>query len=395
MQVYIEMPSTKLIIRKHEESKNCKSLQILIDDDEHSANVHFGKWADGTIDTNKSTKSPCLIVKIVSTFESDLLNLESSAKLLEPDKVNEYLDTNTDCRLNNNNRIIHQNDSNEFTEKHINNVPKDYINPLQYSLDRVNENNARIMENIKILNRTLDLTKSQEILDTIYTRSLRHPYYRGSNYIHEAGIKKHFNCQHLTTECKTQQRWQIVWTCIQCFQVWPRRDQAIEHPGDSCNPKDIEGIREIKTSSLLQCEFCEKVFTSIPRLLTHSKLHSVVNNYECTTCSLTFKSYKTNEQHWLVCPWLKIYSFELPKFLLCNICDRKFKNYDQLYNHRYKAEHFMLKIIQDIKTDEPMIKASISILAHQCELCGLWYNALSEVKAHRTQVHQQFDAIVY
>lgn len=194
------------------------------------------------------------------------------------------------------------------------------------------------MENIHMLNRTLNYTKSKEILDTIgCVKNLRYTCNTcGKCFVYKTGLKRHYSMRHAMSEM--QPRWQVVWTCIECFQVWPRQDQALEHAAQCCRPDtaNCDCVRDIKTSSLLQCEFCEKVFTSIPRLLRHSKVHTTASNYECNACDISFASYKVAEQHWLLCPWLKMcYTFALPKMLLCNACDRKFRNYEQLYNHRY------------------------------------------------------------
>ncbi|XP_039758482.1 testis-specific zinc finger protein topi-like isoform X2 [Pararge aegeria] len=141
-----------------------------------------------------------------------------------------------------------------------------------------------------------------------------------------------------------------------------------------------------KDKSRLVCEFCEKVYTCIPRLLRHSKMHTVTNNYECNACDIAFSCYKTAEQHWLSCLWLKMYyQFTLPKLLLCNGCDRKFRNYDQLYNHRYKLGHFIPK------TSDEKNCAYTPTLVYQCEVCGQWFNAISQLQVHRSQYHPQFD----
>ncbi|XP_045778246.1 uncharacterized protein LOC123876127 isoform X2 [Maniola jurtina] len=94
---------------------------------------------------------------------------------------------------------------------------------------------------------------------------------------------------------------------------------------------------------------------------------------------------KEKEQHWLSCMWLKTcYQFSLPKLLLCNACDRKFRNYDQLYNHRYKLGHFMPKISVENNCAYPT-------LVYQCEICGQWFSTIAQLRVHRSQYHPQFD----
>lgn len=388
--------SAKLVVHKFETGINFKSLKITIEDgDNGSSVVRYGEWIDGKNQRKKtdSEKSSRLIVKIVSGSEFNNLNLDSCyskvdnsdiyynnrAEMLpfndgrqnfnllcfemnESEKIscnapfyatertnnepfyvaeennyhgNSYYYSEETTRGNSQNREVNQSVNYQQDSRNaiINNLDSP-MSPLEYSLEKVKENNARIMENIHMLNRTLKYTKKKEILDIVCPKSMRFPCNTcGKCFVYETGLKRHYSMRHSISEM--QPRWQVVWTCTECFQVWPRQDLAIKHSNKCCKTSNTDCVREIKTSSLLQCEFCEKVYTSIPRLLRHSKIHTTANNYECNACESTFLSYKAAEQHWLLCTWLKMcYSFSLPKMLLCNACDRKFKNYEQLYNHR-------------------------------------------------------------
>lgn len=379
--------SAKLVVHKFETGIDLKSLQITIEDDDNGSSVvKYGEWIDGKNQHKKidSEKSSRLIVKIVSEGEFNNLNVDSCAT--EVDNLDIYYNNGeemipfNDGRQNINLLCFEMNDSektsssaplyvtaegnngpfyvaeennyqinsfNNYCEETIRGNSQSLVNqsvnyqqdispmsPLEYSLEKVKENNARIMENIHMLNRTLNYTKKKEILDIVCPKSMRFPCNTcGKCFVYETGLKRHYSMRHSIAEM--QPRWQVVWTCTECFQVWPRQDLAIKHSNKCCKTSNTDCVREIKTSSLLRCEFCEKVYTSIPRLLRHSKIHTTANNYECNACESTFLSYKAAEQHWLLCPWLKMcYSFSLPKMLLCNACDRKFKNYEQLYNHR-------------------------------------------------------------
>lgn len=363
--------SSKLVIHKFEAAGiNFKSLHILIDCEETSmSTAKYSDWFDGKLEEKKQDNLKSrLVVKIVSGNESDKFNLVASAKDIDAPEtyVNNILAKSTEYELihksgvnarNLNcdnedqskdlllssqptikNNICSENDiSLQLYVKNkckINNLGN-YFSPLEHSIEKVKENNARIMENIQMLNRTLNYTKKKEILDILRPKSSRSfPCSTcGKCFVYETGLRRHYSMRH--SMAKIPPRWQVVWTCIQCFQVWPHQDQAMKHSSECCNLNDADCVREIKTSSLLQCEFCEKVYTSIPRLLRHSKNHTTANNYECNACGLSFISYKTAEQHWVLCPWMNMYySFALPKLLLCNACDRKFRNYEQLYNHR-------------------------------------------------------------
>lgn len=384
--------SAKLVVQKYETDVNFKYLNVTIEDDDQT---RFGDWLEGETQNSKkaNSKSSHLVVKIVSGQEYGHFNLDSCAKVVEGLKINNFeelpfsesnsflstnrdessfvdtSDNNTFKPLHNiyNYRDIGHRDSSQniqpqspplqkgivdnarMTNSQVANANKNVyedlymyssneqnaVSPLEYSLERVKENNARIMENIHMLNRTLNYTKKKENLDIVCPKTIRsYPCNTcGKCFVYETGLRRHYSTRHSIMD--VQPRWQVVWTCIECFQVWPHQNVAIQHATQCCQSNNMDCVREIKTSSLLQCEFCEKVFTSIPRLLRHAKTHTTANNYECNACEMAFLSYKTAEQHWLLCPWLKsCYTFYLPKLLLCNACDRKFRHYEQLYAHR-------------------------------------------------------------
>ncbi|CAH0592548.1 unnamed protein product [Chrysodeixis includens] len=414
--------SSKLIIHKFEAAGvNYKSLNVTIDDEDScTLAVKYGEWLDGKIQEKKKDpdKSSRLVVKIVTGNEFDAFDLDSSAKEIDstenytinkfsessvqhkPEKYGDKVPDTDNCNKEESrnllisnqqtlqNNICFENDIKlQFYVKNKCKVSGNYLSPLEHSLEKVKENNARIMENIHMLNRTLNYTKKKEILDIVCPKSMRSfPCNTcGKCFVYETGLRRHYSMRHAITE--VQPRWQVVWTCIQCFQVWPRQDQALKHSSECCKSNNADCVREIKTSSLLQCEFCEKVYTSIPRLLRHSKIHTTANNYECNACGMAFVSYKTAEQHWILCPWLNMYySFSLPKLLLCNACDRKFRNYEQLYNHRYKVGHFITKT----HCNQGSAK-SLGILVYQCEICGQWYPSIAPLRAHKNQYHPKHE----
>lgn len=347
------MSTATLRINKFEEGFNFKSLYITIPKEDESSNIKFSEWTEGTDHSKESVKSSRLVVKIVSGEELKNIDLDACSKeIVEP---NIFLPNSSDintlasaplgssaepcCQPETVNHSVVRPE--QFQAKcditKVQNQFFEFSNPLEHSLQKVKENNARIMENINMLNRTLNYTKKKEILDIICPKSMRTFTCNscGKCFVYETGLRRHYSMRHAIAEM--QPRWQIVWTCIQCFQVWPSKDQTVTHSVECCKTftNNQECVREIKTSLLLQCEFCEKVYTSIPRLLRHSNIHSTESNYECNSCGLAFTSYKDAEQHWPICPWLNTsYCFSLPKMLLCNACDRKFRSYEQLYNHR-------------------------------------------------------------
>lgn len=347
--IWRKMSTATLRIIKFEDGSNFKTLCVTIPKDDYSANIKFSEWIEDTNQPrDEPNKSSRLVVKIVSGEEFKHIDLDACSKANNfPNDADLAalavvpLDNIAEVSCQSENTLIAcvgpEQNKLKCEKMMMQSHTFEISNPLENSLQKVKENNARIMENINMLNKTLNYFKKKEILDIICPKSMRtYPCNTcGKCFVYETGLRRHYSMRHAITEI--QPRWQVVWTCIQCFQVWPKHDQAVEHSKECCKTfaDNQECVREIKTSLLLQCEFCEKVYTSIPRLLKHSKIHTTASNYECNSCGLTFASCKMAEQHWTVCPWLNAYyCFSLPKMLLCNACDRKFRTYEQLYNHR-------------------------------------------------------------
>lgn len=386
--------SAKLIVHKIGAGVHLQYLCVTINDDDENcrSETTFSNWNEGqSILSHKEIENSRLVVKIVSENElanfdldscaQEIVNAINSTNYIQNKAAKDYgtmekynvmnnkslygdhRSTGIEIALPSNIRPNIYTNREEYVQKRsLSEVPKkkvrnqfyktnsrtspckiqsndandQAISPLEYSLEKVKKNNARIMENIQLLNRTLNYTKKNEILNIGCSKSLRSYPCTICNkcFVYETGLKRHCSLRHSFTEI--QPRWQIVWTCIECFQVWPRQDLALRHASHCTKYGSTDCVREIKTSSLLQCEFCEKVFTSIPRLLRHSKMHTTASNYECNACELNFWCYVGAEQHWATCPWQNIcYKFSLAKLYLCNACDRKFRNLEQLYIHRY------------------------------------------------------------
>ncbi|VVC97674.1 unnamed protein product [Leptidea sinapis] len=402
--------SSKLTVHRIDDSNNIKYLYITIDEKDNSK-CKFGNWVDGKAELKrKDTEKLRFVVKITTGEENTPFNIEQLAKLINVTEDNQksvlhnYVRNPTSSSKEpDSDRFVESPSNNMFnvnltkkqTAESINNLLKikqrningDDTSPLEYTLQRVKENNAKILENISLLNKTLNYTKKKEINDLFCSKPLRsYPCETcGKCFVYETGLRRHYLVRHASTD--NQPRWQIVWTCAVCFQVWPRKDLATHHSNFCCeSEKETPSIREIKTSSLIQCEFCEKVFTSIPRLLNHCKIHSSMKNYECNACKIGFVSYKIAEQHWLLCPWVSIcYKFSLPKMLLCSSCDRKFRNYDHLYNHKYKTSHFLSK-----NKYENDVKCAV----YQCELCAKIFEDTEQLETHRSHSHPRYNPII-
>lgn len=107
---------------------------------------------------------------------------------------------------------------------------------------------------------------------------------------------------------------------------------------------DLNKIEKVMTEVLLQCEFCNRIYSDKEWLLQHQKKHTTAANYECVTCKGTFDSHLEASEHWLTMCVDKANSFYLPKLAFCEYCDRTFKSHEILYSHKYKRKHYTPKV---------------------------------------------------
>ncbi|XP_026481378.1 testis-specific zinc finger protein topi-like [Ctenocephalides felis] len=135
---------------------------------------------------------------------------------------------------------------------------------------------------------------------------------------------------------------------------------------------------ELSAISLLQCEFCESVFTDTGTLFAHTKCHRAEKNYECLNCKRVFSSHGQAIAHWQAeCSRTKTMStFSLHKYLMCNICERKFIGWEQLYNHRYKNRHLSIKLY-----------GPDNVEVHQCDQCNTTSETYQLLMDHRSKSH--------
>ncbi|CAG9837076.1 unnamed protein product [Diabrotica balteata] len=161
-----------------------------------------------------------------------------------------------------------------------------------------------------------------------------------------------------------------VWKCNKCQQVFSSSLAANYHTAsctetvkptyqniqstdtaDAAECNSNTDIEKVLTEILLQCEFCNRIYTDKNILLMHQNMHTTDKNYECVKCSKVFESYVIAVQHWMKKCSDYMSPFYLPKLVYCEFCDRTFKSHELLYTHKIKRKHYTPKI-QTTNPDE-------------------------------------------
>ena len=80
-----------------------------------------------------------------------------------------------------------------------------------------------------------------------------------------------------------------------------------------------------------ECDVCEKVFVSAPKLAIHVRIHTKEKPYECDVCEKRFRHSDTLKRH------VRIHTNEKP--YECDVCDKAFRTSGHLKNHMRTQHH--------------------------------------------------------
>lgn len=105
---------------------------------------------------------------------------------------------------------------------------------------------------------------------------------------------------------------------------------------DECIQDELVDV--IILDAVLQCEFCDYLFSDATFLLIHSSTHEPTEGFKCNYCDINSRSLKQMTNHWTTeCPFQLYESHKhvnVTKLFMCNVCENKFKTLDDLYWHR-------------------------------------------------------------
>lgn len=98
-------------------------------------------------------------------------------------------------------------------------------------------------------------------------------------------------------------------------------------------------LKIVILSCILQCEFCDLIFSEVSYLFVHSACHLPSRRFECFACDIHVKTSKEICTHWQAeCVFmrenLKVHNATIQRYFVCNVCENKFQSMDLLHEHR-------------------------------------------------------------
>ncbi|XP_020813423.1 testis-specific zinc finger protein topi [Drosophila serrata] len=148
-------------------------------------------------------------------------------------------------------------------------------------------------------------------------------------------------------------------------------------------PNSLENdlFSTVVLGSVLQCEFCDYLFSDITELLAHSATHPVKRRFECTACDIKMDTAKEARLHFEAdCIFMreavKSLSVSVSRFFVCNVCELKFANSELLQDHRCTYHHYF-----------PRLSLHGTRLLLPCDFCEVMFECASEVQPHNEEKH--------
>ncbi|XP_039948537.1 testis-specific zinc finger protein topi [Bactrocera tryoni] len=140
-------------------------------------------------------------------------------------------------------------------------------------------------------------------------------------------------------------------------------------------------LKMVILSCILQCEFCDFVFSEVSYLFVHSACHLPERRFECFSCDIHMRTSKEICAHWQAeCVFmrenLKVHQASTQRYFVCNVCENKFQSLDQLHEHRYTTYHFF-----------PRLNKCLGVLQLPCEYCDVVFEFAQECVAHYEEKH--------
>ncbi|XP_065365853.1 testis-specific zinc finger protein topi [Calliphora vicina] len=140
-------------------------------------------------------------------------------------------------------------------------------------------------------------------------------------------------------------------------------------------------LKIVILSCILQCEFCDLVFSDVSYLFVHSACHLPFRRFECFACDIHVRTSKEICTHWHAeCVFmrenLKVHHATTQRYFVCNVCENKFQSMDLLHEHRYTSYHFF-----------PRLNKNTGTLQLPCEYCECIFENAQECVIHYEEKH--------
>ncbi|XP_055314011.1 zinc finger protein 729-like [Sitodiplosis mosellana] len=141
---------------------------------------------------------------------------------------------------------------------------------------------------------------------------------------------------------------------------------------------------------IFRCEVCKESLPSRYRLKQHNDWHS--NKYYCHTCKKSFKVGNLLRDH---LEMHKYRNHEIQGNFICDVCDKRFPNRNNLNNHRkihdlkhdqiceFCAKKFKTKTKLKLHQEKHLDVAPKTKPKFQCDICKGWYTSKGILKAHK------------
>ncbi|XP_075154422.1 matotopetli isoform X2 [Haematobia irritans] len=146
--------------------------------------------------------------------------------------------------------------------------------------------------------------------------------------------------------------------------------------------KNNKYFKIVILNCVLQCEFCDFVFSDVSDLFKHSSCHRPERPFECFSCDIYVKTAKAITNHWTECVYvrenIRVYKVSIQRYFVCNVCENKFESIDILLEHRYTTYHFY-----------PRLNKRTGILQMPCGYCDELFESVQDSLAHYEERHSK------
>lgn len=232
-------------------------------------------------------------------------------------------------------------------------------------------------------------------------------------FIYFAGLQRHEQ-KHRTeidpSKLKTVQMLQELVKCMECGQIFStigiasghfkekhneQREKYTEDEPLSIDLAKVECVDEIPShlvrsnmkylkviaaSSILQCEFCDVLFTKQGDLFHHMSEHDSRSGFQCTMCEISVTTLKEINLHWQTdCVFVRFEQYRhinLMRCYVCNVCEEHFTRLEDLYMHRHITLHFF-----------PRHNSATKEMEIVCEKCEFFSVHIKELVEHHNTDH--------
>lgn len=230
-------------------------------------------------------------------------------------------------------------------------------------------------------------------------------------FIYFAGYQRHLQ-KHQTevdpSKFKVVQMLQDVVKCMECGQIFSTIGIASDHfetkhkeqrqkyvedepllidlttveSVDDIVRSNMKYLKVIAASAILQCEFCDLLFTKPGDLFRHMGAHNSRSGFQCSMCEISVPTVKDITLHWQTdCVFVHFEQhrhINLIRCYVCNVCEEHFNRLEDLYLHRHITLHFF-----------PRQNCATKKLEIACDKCEFFSGRIKDLVEHHNNEHSK------